>query len=177
MNKYSVWYMPYNKRYLITHPWKWFGCAWRNIRDAWRRSVYGWTYGDVWDWYNWFLHTTPDMLRYMADHGMAFPGHEPFDTPEKWHDWLHEMADLLDTGREDWQEEHNEYYEEYMSKLVDKWQPWEPDENGMYHTPAPKRTELDDKYFARMAELDKQGEANVRRAMALLGEHLYSIWD
>ena len=177
MNKYSVWYMPYNKRYLITHPWQWFRCAWRNIRDAWRRSVYGWTYGDVWDWDNWFLHVAPDMLRYMADHGSAYPGREPFTTPEKWHDWLHEMADLLDTGREDWQEAHNEYYKEYMDKLMDKWEPWKPDENGMYHAPAPQRTELDDKYFARADELAKQGEANVRRAMTLLGEHLFELWD
>ena len=177
MNKYSVWYMPYNKRYLITHPWQWFRCAWRNIRDAWRRSVYGWTYGDVWDWDNWFLHVAPSMLRYMADHGSGYPGREPFTTSEKWHDWLHEMADLLDTGREDWQDEHNEYREQYIEHLMDKWEPWKPDENGVYHAPAPKYTELDNKYFARANELGEQGDANVRRAMALLGEHFGSLWD
>ena len=98
MNKYSVWYMPYNKRYLITHPWQWVRCACRNIRDAWRRSVYGWTYGDVWDWDNWFTHVVPDMLRHMADKGSAYPGYEPFDTPEKWHKWLHWIADLIETA-------------------------------------------------------------------------------
>lgn len=157
--KYSVWYMPYNKKYLLTHPWKWFKCAWRNIRDAWRRSVYGWTYGDVWDWDSWFLHTVPDMLRYMADRGSAYPGCAPFDTPERWHDWLHEMADLLDTGREDWQDEHNEYYEEYIKNI----------------TKAPN--ELRDLYWERAKELAKQGEDNVRRAMTMLGEHFYNIWD
>lgn len=170
MNKYSVWYMPYNKRYLITHPWKWFKCAWRNIRDAWRRSVYGWTYGDVWDWYSWFLHTVPDMFRYMADNGCAYPGCEPFTTPEKWHDWLHEMADLLETGREDWQDKHNEYYEEHMNE----WKPWKPDENGVYHTPA---QELDNKYFARMKELEEQGEANVRNALYCIADKFFCLWD
>ena len=98
MKKYSVWYMPYNKRYLLTHPWQWVKCAWRCCRDAWRRSVYGWCPGDVWDWDQWFLRTTPEMLRYMADHGSAFPGREPFTTSEKWHDWLHNVADLLEQG-------------------------------------------------------------------------------
>lgn len=157
--KYSVWYLPYNKRYLLTHPWKWFKCAWRNITDAWHRSVYGWTYGDVWDWHVWFLRTTPDMLRYMADHGNAYPGHAPFETPEKWHDWLHEMADLLETGREDWQDEHNEYHEEYINNIA-----------------APPN-KLRDLYWERSKELQKQGEDNVRRVMALLGEHFYDLWD
>ena len=108
MNKYSVWYMPYNKKYLITHPWQWVRCTYRNIRDAYRRSVYGWTYGDVWDWDNWFTHVVPDMLRHMANKGSAYPGCEPFDTPEKWHDWLQHMAYLIETADEEWQDEHNE---------------------------------------------------------------------
>ena len=159
MNKYSVWHIPYNKRYLLTHPWKWFKCAWRNIRDAWRRSVYGWTYGDVWNWDNWFLHTAPSMLRYLADHGNAYPGRAPFETPERWHDWLHEMADLLETGREDWQDKHNEYYEEYIDNI------------------ATASDELRNLYWERSKELAKQGEDNVRRAMTMLGEHFYNLWD
>ena len=131
MNKYSVWYMPYNKRYLLTHPWQWFKCAWLCIRDAWRRPVYGWTYGDVWDWDSWFMHVAPEMLRYMADHGSAYPGHPPFETPEKWHEWLHNIADMIETGREDWQDEHNEYYKEYIDDIMKR--PFvseEKDENG-----------------------------------------------
>ena len=157
--KYSVWHIPYNKRYLLTHPWKWFKYAWCSVRDAWRRSVYGWTYGDVWGWDNWFLHTAPSMLRYLADYGNAYPGRAPFETPERWHDWLNEMADLLDTGREDWQDEHNEYYEEYINNVTTA------------------SDELRDLYLKRARELAKQGENNVRRAMMLLGEHFYSLGD
>lgn len=177
MEKYSCWSFIYNKRYYLTHPWKWFKDLWRNIKDVCMRARYGFTWSDVWNWDHWFLHTTPNMLRYMADRGSAYPGHEPFDTAEKWHDWLHEMADLLETGREDWQDEHNEYYKEYMDKLMDEWQPWKPDENGIYHAPAPTRTILDDKYFARCKELAEQGEANVRRAFENLGKFFFSIWD
>ena len=177
MKKYSVWYMPYNKKYLITHPWQWCHCAWHCIKDAWRRSVYGWTYGDVWDWNTWFLRTTPNMLRHMADHGDAFPGREPFDTAEKWHDWLHEIADLLETGSEEWQEEHNEYYKEYIDNLMHNWKSITTDENGICHFIPQKRTENDIKYFERRDELAKQGTDNVRRACAAIGEHFNSLWD
>ena len=163
MNKYSVWYMPYNKRYLITHPWQWVRCAYRNIRDAWRRSVYGWTYGDVWDWDTWFTRVVPDMLRHMASHGSAYPGHPPFETPEKWHDWLNEMAHLIETADEEWQDEHNEYHEEYMKHIMENWNK-EP-------------SEIHKQYMKRSQELAKEGEDNIRRALTLIGEHFYSIWD
>ena len=176
MKKYSIWYMSYNKKYLITHPWQWVKCIWRCFRDAWHRSVYGWTYGDVWDWNTWFLRIAPEMLRYMADHGSAYPGHEPFTTPEKWHEWLHETADLLETGLEEWQDEHNEYYKEYQNHLMDKWQPWKADENGIYHTPF-LRSEIDEKYFERAKELEEQGSRNVRIALSRMGEHFYDLWD
>ena len=177
MEKYSCWSWCYAKRYYLTRPWKWFKDLWRNIKDVCMRARYGFTWSDVWNWDHWFLHTTPNMLRYMADHGSAYPGQPPFETPERWHDWLHEIADLLETGNEEWQDAHNKYYDEYIKELSKKWQPWKPDENGMYHVPTPKRTELDDKYFARSKELAEQGEANVRRAMYLLGEHFFNIWD
>ena len=177
MNKYSVWYIPYSKRYLLTHPWQWFRCAYRCVRDAWRRSVYGWTYGDVWDWDQWFMKTTPNMLRYMADNGSAYPGHPPFDTPERWHDWLHEIADLIETGSEDWQDNHNEYHEAYMKQIIRDWKPWEQDKDGFYHLPPSEESELRKNYVARAEELSKQGEANIRRALTAIGEHFYNMWD
>jgi len=174
MNKYSVWYMPYNKKYLITHPWQWFRCAWRCIKDAWRRSVYGWTYGDVWDWDNWFIHTTPQMFRYMADHGSSYPGREPFTTPEKWHDWLYEIADLIETADKEWQDKHNEYHDEYMKELMGRWKPWTEYQNGkcLYEP-----SDLHKKHTARANELAKQGENNIRRALTSIGEHFHNLWD
>lgn len=175
MNKYSVWYMPYSKKYLLTHPWKWFYYTWRNICDAWHRSVYGWAYGDVWDWDNWFLHIVPDMLRYMADRGSAYPGHAPFDTPEKWHEWLHEMADLLETGLEEWQDKHNEFYEEYKNQ--NRWIPTFKDKDGKLFRAPRLHTDIDKKYISRAAQLAKQGEDNVRRAFEGLSQFFYDLWD
>lgn len=177
---WSVWKMPYSKRYYITHPWKWFKDAAGNIRDAYRRARYGWTYVDCWNWNTWFLQVTPPMLRHMADFGSAYPGVPPFDGEhgsDRWHEWLHEVADLLETGREEWQEEHNEYYEEYMEHLMDNWEKPTKDEKGFYHHKAPEFTDIDKKYFARAKELMDEGEKNVARALGMIGEHFPAIWD
>ena len=173
--KYSVWYMPYNKHYLLTHPWKRFGCAYRCIQNAWRRSVYGWTYSDAWDLDTWIVRTLPPMLRHIATYGSAYPGQTPFETPEKWHDWLHEMADLLETGREDWQDEHNEYRDEYMKHLTDGWNTRLDDNGNVIH----KRTtnDITDKYLARENELMKQSEQNVYTALGMIREHFWELWD
>lgn len=166
MEKYSVWYLPYSKRYYLTHPIKLCKDIARMFRDAYRRSVYGWTYGDVWDWDHWFLHTTPDMLRYMADHGSAYPGHDPFDTPEKWHAWLHRVAELLESGDETWQNEHNDYYKDYIKEL-DDWTLKDKHEH----------IELDDKYWEQARRLYEVGESNIKLAMEELGKHFYDCWD
>lgn len=162
MNKYSVWRFPYNKPYLWKHPIKLIKCIGQCFADAWRRSVYGWTYGDAWDWYEWFLHVTPDMLRKISNDGVAFPGHEPFETAEKWRDWLQHMAYLIETADETWQDEHNEYYEEYINT---------PMHRKLFNT------DIVNKYSVRAGELAEQGKKNIELAMTELGKHFYDIWD
>lgn len=152
----NVWTFPYRTRYYLTHPWKWFAQIGRNIRATYMRTKYGWTYSDVWDWDYWFMNVVPEMFRYLAEHGCAYPGYEPFETPEKWREWLLETADLIETGKEDWQDEHNKYCEEYTNT-------WDK--------------ELGKKYFARAEELRIQGERNIRIALGRIAEHFYNIWD
>jgi len=180
MNYNNVWYFAYGKRYYLTHPWQWVKEAVYNIRAAWQRATRGWTYVDVWNMDTWFLHTIPPMLRYLAENGSTYPGVEPFDGeygPQRWKDWLIETADLLETGLEDWQNEHNEYYEEYMEHLMDDWEPPKKDENGFLVHKSREFTELDKKYLARAKELMNQGERNVHEALDRISQHFYSLWD
>jgi len=102
------------------------------------------------------MNVAPEMLRYLAKHGHAYPGYEPFETPEKWREWLKETADLIETGKEDWQDEHNEYYEAY----TDSW-----------------NEELRSKYLDRAKELGEQGDRNIRIALGRIAEHFYTLWD
>lgn len=180
MNYNNVWRFAYGKRYYLTHPWKWIKEAAYNIRAAWQRTTRGWANMDVWDMDNWFLHTIPPMLRYLAENGHSYPGIEPFDGEEgaqRWKDWLLETAGLLDTGTEDWQDKHNEYYDEYMKHLMDDWEPPTKDENGCLVHKSREFTELDKKYFARAEELMKQGEKNVQLALKSMSGWFYSLWD
>lgn len=152
----TVWEFPCRKKYYITHPWEWFSQFGSNIRAAYRRVKYGWCYSDVWNWDVWFARTVPPMLRHMADHGCAYPGYEPFDTPEKWHDWLHNIADMIETGTEEWQDNHNEYYEKYLENFDEKYR---------------------DLYWQRANELSEQGNRNIKYALGQIAEHYYDIWD
>ena len=161
----SVWDFGWSKWHYLTHPWKWFKDLKYSLRAAYMRTVYGWCYTDVWSWDDWFIHCAPNMLRCMADKGHAYPGFDEFDTPEKWHSWLHEMADLIETAGEDWQDKHNEYYEEYMAQF---------DKPNFKFS---ERSEIDKKYFERAVELAKLGQENVARAFVELGGSFHQLWD
>lgn len=158
----NVWRFPYSARYYLTHPWKWIKQVWRCCRNTYMRARYGYTYSDIWNWDYWFLATAVPMLRYLADHSSAYPGNEEFDTPEKWEKWLHHVADLLESGDEEWQDVHNEYYEEYMKEPIN------------FNAPL---SELFYKYAARAEELSDAGEANIIEAFAQIGKNFYALWD
>lgn len=180
MNDNNVWYFAYGKRYYLTHPWKWIKEAAYNIRDAWHRTTRGWTYMDAYNMDTWFLYTIPSMLRYLAENSHSYPGVEPFDGEEgwqRWKDWLLETADLFDTGLEDWQNKHNEYYDEYIKHLMDNWEPPKKDENGFLVHKTREFTELDKKYFARAEELMNQGKRNVHEALNRISQQFYFLWD
>ena len=166
----SVWSWPYATRYYLTHPWKWFNHLFRNIKDAYRRAVYGWTYVDVWDMDNWIMNVFPPMLRHMADKGCAYPGRDRFDTPEKWHKWLHAMADLLESGLEDKQNECNEYYKEYMEHLFDE--PLNSNENVIG-----RLVEMDRDYYERAEEIGADAARNIKIAFQELSKEFFNLWD
>ena len=63
-----------------------------------------------------------------------------------------------------------------MKHLNESWEQWK-DENGIFHSKPTKRSEIYEKYMERAAELAKQGDANVRRAVTAIAEHYFSIWD
>lgn len=156
-NYNNVWTWPYRPRYYLTHPWYWFRQFWRNCKASYQRIVYGWCPWDVWDMDCWIIHTFPPMLRYMAEHGSAYPGHEPFETPERWHEWLNKMADLIESGDEDKQNTCNEFYPEYIKFMDDS------------------RANKD--YFNRAQEIMNDAEDNLEIVMTQIGKHFYDLWD
>ena len=69
------------------------------------------------------------------------------------------MAYLIETADEEWQDEHNEFYRDYMDHI------WENDK------------ERFNKYMARATELREIGNENIKLAFKEMGEHFHCLWD
>ena len=161
----NVFQWPYSKRYYLTHPWKWFSQLWKNIKAAYHRIRYGWCSWDVWDWDSWFCSIAPSMLKYMTDHGSAYPGSEPFDTPEKWHDWLYEMAHRIERLQyDDWMEDNNEYSKEYIESFENDWH-------------SERQEEIRKKYYVRCQEINKTRRQVLEDFGKEFFKHFDCLWD
>ena len=104
------------KRYYLLHPWRWFRELGQNLRAAHHRAKYGWCGRDVWNMDDWFLHVIPDMLEHLRKHGCGYPGHEPFETVDKWNDWLYKQECRLRYCAED-NDTENEGYSSFRDYL------------------------------------------------------------
>lgn len=161
----NVFQWSYRKRYYFKHPIKWFKELLSNIRAVYRRARYGYCYSDVWDFNDWFCSVIPPMLRYMADKGMAYPGSEPFDTPEKWHDWLYKTANTLERlDYDDWMENNNEYSKEYNESFENDWH-------------SERQEEIRKKYYERCKEIHKMRPQVLENFGKEFFKHFDCLWD
>ena len=167
----NVFNWPYSKHYYLTHPWKWITEFFRNCAHAWHRVKYGWTWEDVWNMDDWLLNVLPPMLRHMAKHGMAYPGCEPFETPEKWHDWLNSLADVLESLQEKNWYSQNEYEEDFHRSC-----PLNYNKNFTWAT-EPNYKEISKLYFARSRELGEERKKLLAETFTELGKNLNFLWD
>ena len=125
-----------------------------------------------WDWGDldvWFIHVMPLMLRDMAMKGSAYPGREPFETPEKWHSWLHRMADQL-TYLQD-EDNGNEYNRPYMDALM------KDPAKSLTDEFIAETKELRDKYLNRSQQVYLEHKKLFIETMNELIEHWDSLWD
>ena len=157
----NVFKWAWRPRYYLTKPWKWIKELFGNIRAAWMRAIKGYCYTDVWNWDDWFCSVVPPMLRHMADHGSAYPGTEPFDTPEKWHDWLYEMAHRIERLQyDDWMEDNNEYSKEYIESFENDWH-------------SEQQEEIRKKYYVRCREINETR----RQVLEDFGRSFFKFFD
>ena len=167
-NDLSVWTYPYTKRYYLTHPWKWLHDTYWNFRNFIHRGKYGFAYVDVWEWSTWWPKVGAAAMRYLSEHGSGYPSVEPWDTPEKWKDYLNKLADLLDWSADSqdicYTDDLNEYNKE-MEEMLDRTRRSKTGEDGTiidYCDMKVKDKIIRDKYYAREKEL--QDEFDKHRA-------------
>lgn len=168
----NVFKWVWRPRYYLTKPWKWIKELFSNIRAAWMRATKGYCYMDVWNWDSWFCSVVPSMLRTMADKGMAYPSGEPFDTPEKWHAWLYEMAYRIERLQyDDWMEDLNEYSEDY-EKSFD-----EHPNLTISNSSTLSKEELRQKYYERCKEISKMRPQALENFGKEFFKYFDSLWD
>lgn len=171
-------YYPYRKRYYLTHPWKFISQTFDNFRAGWQRIVKGYANRDVWDLDHYWLDILSHELRFLAENGSAYPGTEPFETPEKWHQWLNGIADRLDALQEDWAESRNEYEQQYF-KAMEEYRTVSFTDTGAIITTYNDDDikELHDRWLARMDELNEAQMQETIDVFEELGRHWYLLWD
>ena len=178
MNDLSVWTWDYPTRYYLLHPWRWIKEFHINRRNARNRARKGYCYLDWanFDW--WFCKLVPNMLRDMADKGHGYPGRDQFDTPEKWHEWLHKIADEIEKCDDKYLEQQNQYSEEFMERC-EKRRRRVDDEFGLrtVFELSEEDKEFNKKYFARWEELNNKRDERIKQVMTELGEHWSCLWD
>ena len=168
-NYMNVWYWGAAKRYYLTHPWKWIKELGYNIRNAYHRITKGYCVLDWIDFDMWFKHIAPEMLRDMAMHGHAYPGAEPFDTPEQWRSWLHRMADQIAYCQDE--DNGNEYAKPYLDELMKS-----PHHN-LFEEKTPAEKELFEKYYKRSLEVTDEHKKLFEDTMKEIIEHWDCLWD
>lgn len=170
---------PYRPRYYITHPWKWFRECWINLKNAWYRMTRGYCYTDLWNIDDWFLAIFPKMLRELAEKHCAYPGVEPFETPEKWEIWLKEMADKIEYLQKDSDEKENEYAGLFHIVMEErrKFESAGESITVTYTLNDNDFEELRTNYYRREREIAEAKHEAAKKIGTELFTYLYYLWD
>ena len=183
-NKLSVWTFSYNKRYYLTHPWKWFKDLYWNIRNWIHRANKGFAYIDCWNFCTYYPRVAAEALRYLALHNNAYPGIKPWETMEKWREYLNYLANRLERCADSqdmcFGEDRNEY-KDALDEIMERTRDWRHDENGnliLSHKEfTPEEEEIRKKYWAREEEIRKADQEYNKETYKWLAEDLGHFWD
>lgn len=148
-------------KHYLKHPLKFLKELGHNLKYGWQRMTRGYADCDWWDMDQWIIHVFPFMLRDIANKGYAYPGGEPFETPEKWKEWLNNTADDIEKLSEEYCESQNEYHNEWMDSIYSH----------------ERDSEIRKKYVARFEELTNESQERAKKVFSEIGEHFYSLWD
>lgn len=178
-NHFKTWSFPFRKRYYLKHPIKWVKEAYWNIRNFIHRGKYGYAYTDVWNWFNWWPRVGAEALKYLKEHGSCCPGYTPFETKEKWDNYLNDMAEKLIWCAESCEcvndhEDRNELYQQSEEVRVRSWQ---QTENGCKFNITPEDQKILDQYWSREYELDEEDTQKRIEIFTELAKNLSRFWD
>lgn len=112
----------------------------------------------------------PQMLRHLAKNSCGYPGVEPFETPEKWDDWLNAMADTFEALQEESWNSRNEYEKKYHNMIVRNF-------GANKGVETKDDEEVRELYYMRMQELSEENQALLEDTMKEFGKYFHFLWD
>lgn len=157
IKKIPVYLFSYRKSYYWAHPFKFVKELWTGAKNLWHRARYGYAYVDAWNMNSAWCEMGANMLLHLSKYGSAYPGTGEFDTPEKWHDHLEEMAQRLRECAQIDTFENNEYWELYKSDF--------------------KNGEMELKWRQRQYELENTREQLIKETFEIFGKNFDMYWD
>lgn len=161
-------YYPYAWGYYIKKPWEFFEDTWLNLKAAWQRATRGWANRDTWSLDNYLLEILPEMIDHLRIHTHGYPGHDEFDTPEKWDKFLKEEIIIpLQNAREEQTTQINEYEKEYFNLFSS---------SGRFINTRPD-DEVREKWFAREQEIDEWRHQELERGLQKLISIFWHLWN
>ena len=181
-NDMSLFKQECSTRYYLLHPWKWFRDLYWSCRNFIHRGKYGFAYIDVWCMDAYLLKLIPLMLRYLKDHGCGYPGTEPFETPEKYKEWLTQLAEKFENCISDFDEfdKRNEYAEAFIKQgdTIRK----RMLEEGRFGEDVVESMTMEEKivrnkYFDRITSLQNENDKNILEAYTELAKNHNILWD
>jgi hypothetical protein len=180
-NELSLWTLRYRKRYYLLHPWALFYDWYWNFRNFIHRGKYGFAYVDAWNWYYWWPKVGAECLRFLAEHGLGYPGYEPWGTPGQWKKYLEETARSLEWAIESCDTDtHNNEYNYIMEDIQKRCLITKTNEDGSITTKweiTPEEQEIKDKFWNREKELIEQDSKERERIFSEIGKNLPRFWD
>lgn len=156
----------------------------RKIKWAYQRIVRGYADIDLWNFDIYLSNLMYVALNDLANNSYGFPGTEPYDTPEKWKNFLTELADHFfysqpENGSDEEQKQWNAYDE--MNSWISR-DYTEPDSNGFYvlktdYKDEEKYEEAHSKWTHAVKEHSNFMTNHKDKAMDMLKEAYYNLWD
>lgn len=71
------------------------------IRMFIHRGRHGWAPRDTWSFDLYLARVMSEGIAWLAEHDHGYPAHDPWDTPEKWQDYLRDLSARLGTWNDD----------------------------------------------------------------------------
>jgi len=160
MDTVHAFYTPYK---FWRTPIKWIKDFFCNCSIARDRIRKGWSPNDIWNLEMYLSSIIGESLDFLASHHMGYPGNEPFETSEKWEDWLRAQAYPFKHYLED-NDNENPFSEEFI-KCLD------------IDTLDLISDELRKNYNETDRKIQEKKYQEVQKAMEELGKYWGHLWD